>query len=146
MLTPDVVAAEFTGYDSYGVQAGDLSKWGVKICELSGAAVSEAMVLVATYRGSKAPSVADIFAFLLARDRGAVLLTDDRRLADVAAAYRVTTHGSLWLLDSLLRDAYIDPATALHALECMQTGGCRLPAVEVDRRKTAWGRHLGTEE
>ncbi|MCZ7665240.1 MAG: DUF3368 domain-containing protein [Thermoleophilia bacterium] len=145
MLAHDLVVAEFTGYEEYDVQVADLTRWGVNVGELPGETVAE-VDLAEKYRGPKAPSVADLLAFLLARDRGAVLLTDDRRLAKVAADAGVETHGSLWVLDWLLRDSCIDPATALEALEKMEEAGCRLPAGEVERRRVAWRRRTGSGE
>ncbi len=146
MLAPALGGVVLAGYELYDVQAADLTRWGVNVGELPGETVAEVRDLAEKYRGPKAPSVADLLAFLLARDRGAVLLTDDRRLAKVAADAGVETHGSLWVLDWLLRDSCIDPATALEALEKMEEAGCRLPAGEVERRRVAWRRRTGSGE
>ena len=130
LVAPDVIVAELEDPDGqmlleYGLQAG----------ELSADYVQRVVELRACYRQVSAQ---DLFALLLARRLGATLLTGDRQLRRVAAQEEVDFHGTLWLLDELVRLKIIAPARAAEALTRMLERGSRLPVAECRRRFQRW--------
>ncbi len=129
-LAPDVILAELV------VPAGaQLLAWGLQSVSLSGAQVIEVLTLAAQHRR---PSINDLFALVLARSRGVPLLTGDRALRELAEAEGITVHGSLWLLDELVRLAVIPPVRAGRGLEQMMAHGSRLPERECKLRMRRW--------
>jgi predicted nucleic acid-binding protein len=79
-----------------------------------------------------------LFALVLARTLKATLLTGDRHLARVAALEGVPVHGTLWVLDEMVRLEVIAPPQAAQALERMLARGSRLPRAECQRRLQQW--------
>ena len=61
---------------------------------------------------------------------GASLLTGDRHLRAAAEQEGVPVHGTLWLLDEMVRLAVVSPRLAAQALERMLERGSRLPLDE----------------
>ena len=83
-------------------------------------------------------SVADLFAFFVARDRRAMLLTGDARLRRLAETRGLVVHGTLWVLDALYVQQTLNAQGALGALERILALGGRLPANECQRRRLRW--------
>jgi predicted nucleic acid-binding protein len=79
-------------------------------------------------------SVADAAILAMAKARGMVLLTSDRRLRNAAVREGVETHGSLWVLDLLWKDGLIGFRRYTRALRMMQEAGRRLPRAEIEKR------------
>ncbi len=129
-LAPDVVVAELEVPDGQ-----ELLALGLRSLSLDGEQVSEVMTLAARHRR---PSVNDLFALVLARTRGATLLTGDRALRDLAEAEGVDVHGTLWLLDELVRLKVATPWEASAGLNLMLDHGSRLPERESRLRIRRW--------
>ena len=77
-------------------------------------------------------SLNDLFALVLAKERGWPLLTGDRRLREVADEERVEIYGTLWLVERLVDQEIITFGKARAAFELMRNGGRRLPWKDVD--------------
>ena len=130
-VAPDVLIAEL---ESPGGR--QLVDRGLRSMTLIGAEVVEVMDLAARYL---APSINDLFALVLARGMGLTLLTGDRALRQLAGSQGVSVHGTLWLMDELVRQAVITPMEAAEALERMLESGRRLPEAECRARLRRWG-------
>lgn len=129
-LAPDVIIAELE------VPAGRaLITLGLRSVSLSGEEVLEVLALADRHRR---PSVNDLFALILARTRGATLLTGDRALRALAEAEGLEVHGSLWLLDALVRLKIATPWEASAGLNLMLAHGSRLPERECRLRIRRW--------
>lgn len=85
------------------------------------------------------PSVNDLFAFVVARAEGAMLLTGDGALRELAESEGMAVHGTLWMLDELVRRAVVRPEQAADGLERIIKYGRRLPERECRRRIRRWG-------
>ena len=130
LAAPDVIIAEL--HDPNGEM---LTEYGLQSETLSGAQVQEVASLVARHRRVSAN---DLFALVLARTLKAMLLTGDRRLRQIAAQQGVVVHGTLWVLDEMVRLKVIAPPRAAQALEQMLAWGSRLPQAECQRRLQQW--------
>jgi predicted nucleic acid-binding protein len=127
---PDVIVAELER-----PEAADLIRRGLRVRELGGRQVAEVVRLAAAY---PRPSRADLFALVLARLQGVLLLTGDRHLRQAAEQEGVQVHGTLWLLDEMVERSVVTPREAAEALIRLKEGRRRLPADEVDRRLRRW--------
>jgi len=127
-LAPDVIVAELGEPDGQRLLA-----MGLESVSLTGEQVMEVVELAAVHR---APSINDLFALVLAR--AALLLTGDGALRRLAESEGIEVHGTLWLLDELIRLAIVTPAKAAECLECMVRHGSRLPEDECERRLRRW--------
>jgi hypothetical protein len=85
-------------------------------------------------------SVPDGSVWLLARTKGAILLTGDSTLRKAAQASDVEVRGVLWVLDELVEAERLLPAKAVEALGLIQDGGAFLPQDECDKRIAKWMR------
>jgi len=79
------------------------------------------------------PSVNDLLALVLAKDKKALLLTGDKALREVANIYKVAVHGTIWLVDQMIQKRTISVERAESAFEQMKNLGSRLPWREVDK-------------
>lgn len=131
-LAPDVIVAELKIPDGQYLLA-----LGLRSVSLSGDQVLAVMDLAARHRR---PSINDLFALVLARVRAVTLLTGDRALRELAETEGIEVHGTLWLLDELVRRGVITPAEASEGLERMLADGSRLPEKECDLRLRRWRR------
>ncbi|HEU5230915.1 MAG TPA: hypothetical protein VFU49_24040, partial [Ktedonobacteraceae bacterium] len=75
---------------------------------------------------------------ITAREIKAILLTNDGSLRKVAQAHEIPFHGTLWVLDEMLRLNIIDPMRATIALQLMREQGSRFPEDECHQRFRAW--------
>lgn len=110
---------------------------GLREDELSGAQVAEISELAARY---PKPSRKDLAALVLAKARGTILVTGDRDLRIAAENEGQDVHGTLWVLDEMLRTKVITPRQAANSLEAMIRHGRRLPRPEVEERLRRWRR------
>ncbi len=129
-VTPDVVLAELVEPDGE-----TLVVRGLERAELSGKQVLAVAELRARYRWV---SVRDLFALVLAQALGTTLLTGDRHLRQAADVEGVAVHGTLWLLDEMVRLGVVPPGQAAQALERMLARGSRLPHDECQVRIRRW--------
>lgn len=86
----------------------------------------------------------DCSVLQLAMQMPAVLLTGDNKLRNHAESKGIEAHGILWLLDLLLEENVLDPATAKSCLEQLMTLNPRLPAADCQQRLKLWavGRRI----
>jgi len=131
LVAPDVIIGEL-----YEPDGEELKRRGLHSRELSGEQVLEVAGLAAQHRDV---SSNDLFALVLARAMKATLLSGDRRLRRIARGEGMSVHGTLWVLDELVRWEVIDPSQAAAGLQQMLARGSRLPEVECRRRLRQWG-------
>jgi rRNA-processing protein FCF1 len=132
LVAPDVIVAELEVPDGQV-----LLEYGLQAEELSADYVQRVVELRVRYRQVSAQ---DLFALVLAQKLGVTLLTGDRQLTRVAAQEGVAFHGTLWLLDEMVRLRIIGPARAAEALTRMLERGSRLPVAECRTRFQRWTR------
>jgi len=82
--------------------------------------------------------IEDQSALFLAIERGAVLVTGDRRLRIEADKYEVEVRGLLWILDELVGHSVVAPTLAALKLQSMRDQGARLPKDECEKRLQLW--------
>jgi len=126
LAAPDVIVAERLEPDGE-----TLAGYGLESVELAGNRVLEVASLLARHRSV---STNDLFALVLAQTHGATLLTGDRHLSKVADQEGVMVHGTLWVLDEMVRLRVVAPVQAAQALERMLKQGSRLPRAECQKR------------
>ena len=131
-LAPDVIVAELKAPDGQ-----QLLGYGLRSVSLDGDAVAAVAALAQRHR---APSINDLFALILARIEKATLLTGDGAVRRLAESEGIAVHGTLWVLDELVRREIVMPKQAVRGLERMLAAGSRLPAAECQRRMQRWGR------
>jgi hypothetical protein len=135
-IVPDLLLTnEFLSLDHEQLQ-----RFGLQIRSLDGVQLLEVITLRQQY---PQPSVNDLSAYVLAHHLGAVLLTGDGNLRKIALANNVACHGTLWLLDEIVRLQIAIPLDTLNALQEMLNHGSRLPVDECQKRFTRWKKtHL----
>ena len=132
-LVPDIMLArEYRSLDKL-----QLLQFGLHVRSLPGAQVLELIALGQQYRQV---SESDLSAYVLAKHLGVILLTGDKALRKLAETTNVTCHGTLWLLDEIVRREIAAAEEAATALQSMLTGGSRLPVDECQRRLAIWRR------
>ena len=129
-IAPDVIIAEL--HEPSGTLLLEL---GLQQEELTGDQIVEVLQLRKQYNR---PSVNDLFALILAKILEATLLTNDGSLRKVAQQQGITTHGTLWVLDEMVRLMIISPLQAADALRTMFEKGSRLPLDECNKRLQKW--------
>ena len=80
----------------------------------------------------------DLYVLLLARDRGATLLTGDGHLRRLARERSLVVHGVLWVLEEMVRLGILGDQDAREALDAMILAGARLPAKACQRLRRRW--------
>jgi len=95
---PDVIIAELQDPDGAQVELMGMVRLSLEPHQLV-----EVMELSRQY---PRVSVSDLQAFVLARDRKATLVTGDHALRRLAGEAAIPVHGTLWLLDEMVRLAY----------------------------------------
>jgi predicted nucleic acid-binding protein len=129
-LVPDVIVAELEVPNGQQLLA-----WGLESLSLTGEQVAAVVALAALHR---APSINALFALVLARTRRATLLTGDKAVRRLAESEGIDVHGTLWLLDELVRLSIITAGQAADGLERMMAYGSRLPEEECRLRMRRW--------
>ncbi len=129
-FAPDAIIAELHEPDGQS-----LLKLGLQQSQLAGSQILEVLQLRAQYRQ---PSVNDIFALVTAKEIKAILLTNDASLRKLAQAHEIPFHGTLWVLDEMIRLTIIESARAIIALQLMRLQGSHLPEDECHKRFRAW--------
>lgn len=133
---PDVLFAE-----ELSERHPELLSFGLNTLVLDGPGVREAYMVKTSCTGRAAPSLNDVFALMLAKQVGGVLLTGDRRLRELAeASYTdVEVRGTLWLVQRLQEHGLLATDAAKAAYRQMRQSGSRLPWGEVNRQLVEWG-------
>jgi|APSaa5957512622_1039677.scaffolds.fasta_scaffold191729_1 predicted nucleic acid-binding protein len=101
-----------------------LKERGLNLCKLSGDSVAEVFKLAQQH--GKVSSL-DLFALQLAIEKSAILLTGDKALRKVAEKYKVECHGTLWLVELMVKQRIIKQTVAANAYKMMEDAGSRLP-------------------
>jgi predicted nucleic acid-binding protein len=130
VVAPDVIIAEL--HEPNGQY---LCNNGLQSRELDAEQVSEVMHLAQKYRSI---SVNDLFALVLAKSIGGVLLTSDKHLRKAAFDLGVEVHGTLWLLDRAIEADVLACHEAAAALQRMLKAERRLPQRECEARLRQW--------
>lgn len=107
---------------------------GLEVINVSGELVAEAEQAKRLVRG---PSFTDCLSFVQARAFGheSILLTNDRKLRELARLHQVEVHGTLWLLDELLGHACLSHVEATNVLTAWDADPLVfLPKTEVQER------------
>ncbi len=133
IIIPDLIVAE----ELQSIEVQQLFNWGVRVQGLSPSQVIEVYTLAQFHRSV---SVKDLFAFVLARDLDATLLTGDGALRRFAEREGVSVHGTLWVLEGMVNLGYLEPVDALASLERILVAGSRLPEREIQRLRQRWRR------
>lgn len=94
-MAPDVVLAEILLPYSWKLQG-----LGLREMDLPGSAMLKAEDLIRRY---PRPGRRDILSLVLAMEERAMLLTGDEALRKAAIGEGVEVHGTLWLLDAMVR-------------------------------------------
>lgn len=134
-LLPDVVVGELIEPDGPSLVAS-AGHGKIEVVELPGDQVADVADLAQKYLR---PSRVDLFALVLARWQGWPLITGDSLLRRAAQAEGVTCHGVLFVVDLLVDDGVILPATAALAIQAMIAEGSWLPAGPCRERIAKWG-------
>lgn len=109
---------------------------GLQVVEFTGA---EVVTVIDLGRTHPEVSINDLFALVLARKRNVLLLTGDKRLRRIAQDdYGLDVHGTLWVLDQMVKLKLVPSPQAAAALRDMLKSGSRLPETECDRRLRKW--------
>lgn len=130
ITVPDVLfELELREQHSYLLQSG------LKIKSLTAGFVKIAESLSTKYSG---PSLMDQSALALALQERCPLLTGDRELRAAAIAEGVEVHGTLWIVEELLKAKLIEQGQAKSSFDSMKAKGSRLPWIDVDKLLEKW--------
>lgn len=111
----------------------ELAGMGLRKMELTSESVKYVETLAADPR-AKGVGRYDLFALALARQKDCQLLTGDSLLRLLAEAEGRDVHGTLWLIEELIRAGRIRILRARRAYDAMRAAGRRLPWAEVERQ------------
>lgn len=114
----------------------ELLRLGLKLLELRGDTVAYAGRLVEKYR-SLGASINDLVALALASQEKCPLLTGDERLRTAGKTEGIDVHGTLWLIEEMVKAGTITVKQAEAGYAKMREAGRRLPWDEVDRQLRA---------
>jgi len=129
--SPDLILDELET-----LEASELLHLGLRPLELSG---EEVLYVEQLARRHAEVSVRDLFALVAAASRNTVLITGDRRLRMLAETkHSLKVHGTLWLLDEMVKHDLLHPRLAAQALNKMLKAGSRLPPAECAQRFRVW--------
>lgn len=98
--------------------------YGLEQRALSAESMLVAMKMMNSYRR---PSRNDLFALALAKQEACSLLTGDKHLKMAAEEEGVNVHGTIWLVEELVKNGKITMLIAKAAYEKMEQSGRRLP-------------------
>ena len=136
-LPYQICAADFARTEIRSIDVAALERLGLVFQGLDKILVAE---LLSLRLRKTAIAIADLEAFLLAREQGAVLVTGDRNLARLAVDEGVEVHGLLWLMDEMVQLGILHPHRAATSLLTIIDLGARLPTDEFDRRIRSWSK------
>lgn len=102
----------------------------------------EDLVAIAVLRARqpRRVSIEDCSLLWLAERMRAALLTGDANLARCARDAKLTVHGTLWILDELVKAAILSSSEAQRAMERMREVGRRLPEAPSRERIARWSK------
>ncbi|MEA4910078.1 MAG: hypothetical protein VB089_20825 [Anaerolineaceae bacterium] len=134
-LPYQICAADFAKVEMRDINTALLERRGLHFQGLDGKLVNE---LYRLRQQKNTIAVADMAAFLLAREQRAILVTGDRTLTKFASLEGIRVHGVLWLMDEMVRCEILPQLQAAVSLDLMIRHGARLPEEECTRRRRHW--------
>jgi hypothetical protein len=129
--TSDIVAYEISG--SYSEE--QLAALGLIILALN---ESETLEILGMKREHIGLSVEDISILFLSRKHGTIILSNDGSLRGLADASRIEYHGTLWLLEEMIRNEILRPHESASALRLMLGKKRWLPRPECEELIKKW--------
>jgi len=129
--TSDIVAYEISG--SYSEE--QLAALGLRILALD---ESEAQEILDLKQDHSVLSVEDISVLFLSRKHSMVILSNDGSLRGLADASRIEYHGTLWLLDEMIKNEILRPQESASALRLMLAQKRWLPRPECEALIKKW--------
>ena len=114
----------------------ELPRLGLKLLELREVTVAYADRLTTKYRHLGA-SINDLLALALAWQEKCPLLTGDLRLRTAGQTEGVDVHGTLWLIEQMVKARTVAVRQAEEAYTKMREAGRRLPWGEVEQQLRA---------
>ena len=108
---------------------------GLKVKSLNAESMSKAEFLIQQY---PRPSMMDHSALALALQEGCTLLTGDKDLRVAAKKEGVEVHGTMWIIEVLLKQKIIQNSHAKKSFDAMRVKGSRLPWGDVDKMLNRW--------
>ena len=123
-LSDDIGVPDLLFEDELRVQHGHLPDLGLRLVELDVAAIERLTALGVLYPNTSAN---DRAALVGAEQENCPLVTGDRRLREAAEAEGVEVHGTLWLVDKLVKEGCLALDELEVAYERMRAAGRRLP-------------------
>lgn len=79
------------------------------------------------------PSINDLLALTLAKDEDCQLLTGDKALREIATAFAIEVHGTIWLVQEMIQHNKISTDIARIAFLRMKETGSRLPWKDIEK-------------
>lgn len=124
--TTDLVLSKLTN-----PEADEVVKRGLQVTTLEEKVMLETIRLVDANRPRI--SVDDASTLALALHKDVILLTGEKNLRNIAASMAKEVHGTLWVIEKMVEQSVLEPATAIVALEKMLASSRRLPSDEVEK-------------
>lgn len=137
LIVPDVIAVEIEDLTGGELNGAELSKLGFVTNELPGKHMQEVEILRQLY---VYPGTNDLFALVLARVMGAILMTKDRDLVNAADNEGIPCYGTLWLLEEMERHGIVHPVVLAQGLVHMRAASRKLPKRECEELIKRWER------
>ncbi|MCE1252836.1 MAG: hypothetical protein LWX83_04715 [Anaerolineae bacterium] len=134
-LPYQICASDFAKIEIKSVNTNLLIQKGLVFQSLEGYLVAE---LYSLSRSNRGLAIADMAAYLLAREQRSTLVTGDSRLVKISIQNGIDVHGLLWLMDEFVRLTIISPTRAVEALTEILNQNARLPQNECDLRIKTW--------
>ncbi|TYP57440.1 hypothetical protein [Thermosediminibacter litoriperuensis] len=131
-ITTDLVYNEFKRRNNM-----DLVKYGLNVEGLSGSHIRQIYELRQQYPKLSIP---DLSIFVLAKYKHIALLTGDKNLRILARKEGLSLHGTLWVMDEMVKNKIISPKTAIESLSLMLEQQRFLPKEECIKRIKKWSR------
>lgn len=127
----EIVVADVPFEEELRARHADLLTMGLGVKSLSAVSVARVAELSDRYRKA---SRNDLFGLVLAEQEECLLLTGDAALRAAALSEHVDVHGTLWVLEEMVRQGLITTAVAHAAYGAMEAAGRRLPWDEAHER------------
>lgn len=129
--TSDIIAYEIS--ESYSEK--QLAALGLKILALNDIETQEILSLQEDHIEL---SIEDISVLFLSRKHRTMILSNDGPLRELADASRIEYHGTLWLLEEMIKGDILRPREAASALRFMLNNKRWLPRLECERLIKKW--------
>ena len=129
--TSDIVAYEISG--SYSEK--QLALLGLKILALNDIETQEILSLQEDHIEL---SLEDISVLFLSQKHQTMILSNDGPLRKLADTSRIEDHGTLWILDEMIREEILQPREAASALRSMLKNKRWLPRPECETLIKKW--------